>query len=524
MNKKRFPSLILAVFFIVSALLISTACNGNVSPAASKSELSGSGTESLEDYFPDASETGSDAASEESQDSAASQDIEASSNGTSGTGASQGTSSSAPAPTTPAQAVVTNKYPSTPGETSTRKLPDFVYKLKNPVIKFLSSSILSEIQKEQLKAFESLTKIKLDIQVEVVPWESLPETVAKKVLANNSPDMFAIGAESTPYLVRQNYFQSVWDYINMNDALWKDVQNINYMAFSKGVQYAVTTSDLGIQSGLVYNKTLFDNNDLEYPYDLYKSGKWTWDALYSAAKEITIDQDNDGAPEVFGASIPDFVFGMVVNSTGADFIKYDAGGKIMNNLKDARIQRAADFIFKMGTLGYDSENWMWTNRFAQNKIGMVYGTPWDMISGPVLDMKKSGKVGWVPLPKDPKADKYYSQANTFFTYIPKNAKNPEAVAAWLYFQRYAIKNPSPVLEKNQKALAVTTWGWTEEEYQFIYKDISKQLSPVVGAGERVPDFEKQHYLWEMPFKNSWSSTLEEINPSFQAAIDAFNNR
>jgi len=34
----------------------------------------------------------------------------------------------------------------------------------------------------------------------------------------------------------------------------------------------------------------------------------------------------------------------------------------------------------------------------------------------------------------------------------------------------------------------------------------------------------QHYLWEMPFKYPWSQTLEEVNPAFQAALDAFNNR
>ena len=537
MITRRYTLWLTVICVILSALLVMTSCDGggeaslsgDVSSAGSNSE-----DESIPDYFPSYPDDESDTDETSGETSGSQSDPE----GTSGsegvtsaigsdgasTGGTTSTGGSNPAPTVPPISGQQNEYPDTPGETSIRKMPQFAFELENNVVKFLSSSPLGETSLEQLKAFQSLTKIKLDIQVEVVPWENLTTTLASKVLGNNSPDMFSIGAETTPYLVRQNYFQSVWDYINMNDALWKETKNMNLLAFSNGVQYAVAPGDPGFLAGIIYNKVLFDENDLEYPFDLYKKGAWTWDALYDAAKAINVDSDNDGVPEVLGASLPDFVFGMLVNSTGSDFIKYDNNGKIVNNLKDPNIQRAADFTFKIGALGYDNENWMWTNRFVANKIGMVQSNAWGMTTGPMLELKEQGKIGWVPIPKDPKADKYYAQANTFFTYIPKGAKNPEGVAAWLYFQRYAIKNPSPLLEQNQKKIAIEQWHWTEEEYQFINKDIAKQLTPIIGVGERVPDFSMQHYLWEMPFKYPWSQTLEEVNPAFQAALDAFNNR
>lgn len=519
MKTKRFLIIFMVIALFLSSLLPMTSCKKSTDMNSSENAMSDgiSGNESIGDYFPDISSDLIDSNG----------DINSNTINSDGTSVSKGGTQStvvAPTPTKPAQYVDSNKYPTTPGDPNTKKLPAFASTLTNPVIKALDSSVSSDLVIEQLKAFKSLTGIDLKIEVEVVPWANLSTTLASKVLGNNSPDLFTMGVETTPFLVRQNYFQPIADYINMNDGLWVDVQNVNYLAFSAGKQYAVTTSDPKFHRGLIYNKVLFDENDLDYPMDLYKTGKWTWDAMYTAAKEITVDADNDGTPEILGASLPDYTFGLLVNSTGVDFIKYDAAGKIINNLKDAKIQRAADFIFKLGALGVDKESWMWTTRFTQNKIGMVVANPWEMITGAVLEMKKANKIGWVPFPKDPASDKYYAQGQTYFSYIPKNAVNPKATAAWLYFQRYMVKNPSPILEKNAKDIATTKWSWTAEEYTFINKDLSKQLVSVIGAGERVPDFSKQAYLWGMPFTFSWSKTMEEVNPSFQAAIDSFNNR
>ena len=48
-------------------------------------------------------------------------------------------------------------------------------------------------------------------------------------------------------------------------------------------------------SCLYFNKTLFDKLDLEYPYELVRTGDWTLDKLYELTKDVTRDQDGDGA-------------------------------------------------------------------------------------------------------------------------------------------------------------------------------------------------------------------------------------
>lgn len=527
MSKRRLFSLLMLIVFTVS-VIVQSGCSGEeTSPEESLEDSS------VEDYWPDPteSETESDPETEaetSGEDSMPETGFESQTPVSSGDSPKDTpvAATPTPRPTKSPEESEKDPYPDVPGDSSTRRLPDFAHNLENTTINFLASSVLSDQQKDQLRAFKSLTGQDLKIEVEVVPWANLTNTLAAKVLGNNSPDMFAIGVETTPFLVRQNYFDSVWDYINMNDALWEDVKDVNLMAFGRdGKQYAATPSEPGYTRGIIYNKVLFDDNDLEYPFDLYRKNQWTWDAMFDAAREINVDSSHDGELEVRGLSAPDFTFGMIVSSTGTDFVKYGPDGEIVNNLQDSLIQRAADFTYKIGTeLTYDEENWMWVNRFAQNRIGMVVGHPWEMISGPVLDMKKAGNVGWAPFPRDPQADEYYHQGQTFFYFMPKNGGNHEGVAAWLYFQRYMDLNPSPVFERNRKELALETWGWTEEEYYFIYEEIYDDLIPVFAVGERVPDFDRQAYLWGMPFTHRWSATVEEVNPSFQASIDAFNSR
>lgn len=46
--------------------------------------------------------------------------------------------------------------------------------------------------------------------------------------------------------------------------------------------------------GLVFNKSLFSDNDIAYPYDTVRQGKWTVDAMLSLTKDMSRDLNGDG--------------------------------------------------------------------------------------------------------------------------------------------------------------------------------------------------------------------------------------
>lgn len=63
-----------------------------------------------------------------------------------------------------------------------------------------------------------------------------------------------------------------------------------------GIQYAMPWN--GFPVVLFYNKTLFDQANLEYP-----QSDWTWDDLIQAGKVLTKDLDGDGNIDQFGINI-----------------------------------------------------------------------------------------------------------------------------------------------------------------------------------------------------------------------------
>lgn len=78
------------------------------------------------------------------------------------------------------------------------------------------------------------------------------------------------------------------------------------------------------------------------------------------------------------------------------------------------------------------------------------------------------------------------------------------------------------MQKKNLTDAKEKWGWTEAEYNLVYKDLQKKVEFIIPYADRVPDFDKQAYLWGMPFKESWTQTLNQVEPSFNKAINAFN--
>lgn len=52
-------------------------------------------------------------------------------------------------------------------------------------------------------------------------------------------------------------------------------------------------------SRILFNKNLFDKNQIDYPYDAVFDGTWTWDMMLEICKDKYVDVNNDGRQNVF---------------------------------------------------------------------------------------------------------------------------------------------------------------------------------------------------------------------------------
>lgn len=145
---------------------------------------------------------------------------------------------------------------------------------------------------------------------------------------------------------------------------------------------------------------------------LYEKKQWNITKFLEYVEELTVDQNHDNKPEVFGVSqAPEALFQMAVSS-GEDLVKFNADGTVSNNIRSATFTRWAGYARQIEQMGsYDTESWTAEQRFVQGKIAMMAGKNiWNMFaSNDLIQMKKQDRIGWVPHPMDVNAKTYYQQ-------------------------------------------------------------------------------------------------------------------
>ena len=84
-------------------------------------------------------------------------------------------------------------------------------------------------------------------------------------------------------------------YVNLNNPWWDsgilDVCYGNKVYFAAG---DITHSTLGYTTLLIFNKYLFEESGIEYPYQSLKDGTWTYDKFVGIIKNLARDLNGDG--------------------------------------------------------------------------------------------------------------------------------------------------------------------------------------------------------------------------------------
>ena len=151
---------------------------------------------------------------------------------------------------------------------------------------------------------------------------------------------------------------------------WKDIPNVDLSKaywdqsimrdLSVGGKVYFTTGDISTIDNqatwtLMFNKHMVDEYDLESPYELVKSGKFTIDKFSEMTKNVSADVDGDGKYTVadrYGlTTTTDTIYGLFY-STGLTFISKDN-----NDMPyfDLDVEKATDVLAKTGAI-FNTEN------------------------------------------------------------------------------------------------------------------------------------------------------------------------
>lgn len=320
------------------------------------------------------------------------------------------------------------------------------------------------------------------------------EKLGTMIAADDSPDIVRYEWLSYPMGMSKKMYESVDGLIDIETPLWQDmssvIEDFVYQDQHYYLPYRVTPN-----FAINYNRKVIIDAGLTDPYDLYLQNNWTWDTFRELMIEwCNMDDENIGYCGTGGMSF--------VATTGTPLIDVRADGTILNNINDANVTRAMDYVSGLCRDGLTYQNeigdWVSPETWAVNCDRILFlgmGPEWTYSAASGTIQNPTGvendicntpsDFAFVPFPRDPSSDEYHIAYDTFGYMIPKGAKNIKGAVDWIQLNRVyqtdegllataredAI-NPTPVYYTQGKYEGMQKWGlvWDERVYD-VWQDM-----------------------------------------------------
>jgi extracellular solute-binding protein len=364
-----------------------------------------------------------------------------------------------------------------------------------------------------------------NIEFHSVSFEERYDKLANAINSDEGIDFFYAGdLDAIPKGAVRGMFVPADDYIDFESPLWKDVKEVNDSIMWDGKHYTAVAQMTGDVVAAVYNRKTIQEAGLEDPADLYKKDEWTWDAFQSMLESF-VDTDN----QRYGIDGWWFEFGLI-DTIGMPPIAIE-DGKLVSNLSDPSMERVQNWLYELHqkdfiAIGSDGYGWeAKPNYIGEGKLLFYPVGLYEFYSKPEIWKEKYGEdVFFVPMPRDPEADAYYTSAGMEAYSFVKGGQNPEGVAKYLDCKRFCI------IDEESCAIADSAftddYGWTEEMVEMRAEmnrlasenpvvDISRGVSADCGT---IIDNSLRQTARGVP----WNETYDSIYATVQSYIDETN--
>lgn len=275
------------------------------------------------------------------------------------------------------------------------------------------------------------------------------EKLAQLISSGDSPDLVRYEWMSFPHGVSKNLYAPLDDYIDFDSATWsgmkETIDNFNYSGKHYYIPYRMNAGVV-----LLYNATALENEGIsEDPFELYQKGEWTWQAW----KNIMVEWCNLG-DDYYGVMPTGFVAMPFIVSTGTPLIDVDGENKqIINNMKDANVQRCQEFLQELAKEGLVNAEYKNPNECFLDGYTLFaeFGLDWGYSTSQAA--MKDSEIKFVPIPRDEKADKYYMNSDTFGYLVPAGAQNVKAAIKYMEICRLNEIDPERIATAKSEAIA-----------------------------------------------------------------------
>ena len=227
------------------------------------------------------------------------------------------------------------------------------------------------------KIYERNQKIqdKYNTVFEIISYNDVSPKVKTSVTSgDDSYDIVLDGISNTVVYSANGYLYELSTFPNLDiTAPWWNKKIISDMSiFDK---YYVGINDMTIQAyysaGIVYfNKNMAQEYDIEDPYELVRSGKWTFDKLCELCRNVSKDLDGDGQlteKDQYGITYNNFAWQILYYGINEPFIKKDNDGELYFDSKNEKI---INYLQKMFPAAQDDTVTLYSEKYS--KLGGNY--------------------------------------------------------------------------------------------------------------------------------------------------------
>lgn len=366
-------------------------------------------------------------------------------------------------------------------------------------------------QPDNVKAFYGYIQKKYGVSLDytVMGSQEQESKMGTMVAAGTAPDVIPIRQEVFLRYVYSNLLRPLDQYI-VSDPAWTG-SSLSYYKTNNKV-YGIPRNNEMVDYMVWYNKTLFEEQNQPTPYDLYKQGKWTMDALVETAKNMTIYRADKKTVKTYGVGTWNYYVFLMAN-----------GGTGLTETSPGKFSITIDKAAEMGGLETLSElvnnNSLYTGDsyagFPLRNVAMHIERPGAAIGNYDYYNKMEDEIGMAPLPM---ADdgKYYNVQGMEGYAISRTAKNPLGAMMFCYeywkFFDYRYKNATSDVDIADRRIMMS------DEHYAIYKEYIAKAKPTIGFMEGM-----SNWWWAGGIRDTFWKAIITEKKAPSAAVDSMKS-
>jgi ABC-type glycerol-3-phosphate transport system substrate-binding protein len=288
--------------------------------------------------------------------------------------------------------------------------------------------------------------------IEMDPADGMDRPAAQKMVKNsiaagdNSYDAAMLSGYATCNLASGGFLLDMnnMDPLDLSKPWWDQKANRDLMIKNKMFYTAGDISNVVNEAtyAILFNKKLIQDHGFESPYDLVRSGKWTYDKLAEMGRQVGQDLNGDGKmdfEDLYGALVWDDTMMGTVNSIGERCASINGAGEIELTLKNERVLKSFDtyinFVLDQEhALMYQRLDWAGdkTNAMFENNQGLFYIQIMELV---IRLRAMEVDFGIIPYPKlETTQENYYSTVSSWhsgFMCVPLTQEDASRTGAVL---------------------------------------------------------------------------------------------